>query len=58
MASMVHQTTHKVEERISELNNKSTEIFKSTETETQREQIMRGKKKNRTSKSYSQYQII
>lgn len=58
MASMVHQTTRKVEERISELNNKSTEIFKSTETETQREQIMRGKKKNRTSKSYSQYQII
>lgn len=58
MASMVHQTTRKVEERISELNNKSTEIFKSTETETQREQIMRGEKKNRTSKSYSQYQII
>lgn len=58
MPSMVHQTTRKVEERISELNNKSTEIFKSTETETQREQIMRGKKKNRTSKSYSQYQII
>lgn len=54
---MAHQTTHKVEERISELNRKSTEIFKSRETETQREQIMRGKKEENI-KSYYQYQII
>lgn len=45
MPSMAHRTTHKVEKRISELNNKSIETLNTTETETQREQILRGKKK-------------
>lgn len=40
MPLMAHQTTHKVEERISELNDRSIEIFQSIETETQREKIM------------------
>lgn len=57
MPSMAHQTTPKVEQRISELKDKSIEIFNTIETETQREQIMRRKKK-RASKSYYQYQII
>lgn len=54
---MAHQTTHKVEERISELNSKSTEIFKSRKTNTKGTNNEGGEKK-RTFKSYCQYQII
>ena len=37
MPSRAHQTAHKVEERISELGDKSRELCLSTETKTQRE---------------------
>ena len=40
MLSMAHQTTHKVEERINELSDKSRELGQSTETEIQRGKIM------------------
>lgn len=40
MPSMAHQTTHKVEERINELSDKSREIGQSTETEIQWGKIM------------------
>lgn len=42
MPLIAHQTTHKVEERISELNDRLREIFQSIETEIQREKIMGG----------------
>ena len=44
MPSTAHQTTHKLEERISTLSDKSREICQSIETEIQREKIMGGKR--------------
>lgn len=44
MPSRAHQTAHKVEERISELGDKSRELCLSTETKTQRENITGGKR--------------
>lgn len=54
---MANQTTHRVKGRISELNEKSREIFQSLETEIQREKTM-GETRTEAPRTAGQHQTI